>query len=153
MSVVSLVTLLSALQGSKFFSWRLAHYGQVYKTHLLGSPTVRVVGAENVQRVLMGEHVTVCSNWPWSVRRLMGPNSLLGMSSDDHRVVKSAISALFTPEVLASFVPRIQVGQSLVVSVCVCVCVCVCKLGCGKRKPLPWQKSVDILPMLLTGIN
>ena len=111
------------MQGSEFFSWRLVHYGKVYKTHLLGRPMVRVVGADNVQRVLTGEHVTVSSHWPWSVRRLVGPHSLLGMASDRHRLVKPVIAALFTPRVLASFVPRIQVGQSLV---CVCVCVCVC---------------------------
>ena len=100
-------------QGSEFFSCRLGRYGPVYKTHLLGGPLVRVVGGDNVQRVLRGEHVTVRSSWPRSVRRLMGPHSLLAVSGDRHRAVRGVVAGLFTPTALASFVPRMQVGQSL----------------------------------------
>ncbi|XP_076439545.1 cytochrome P450 26B1-like isoform X2 [Babylonia areolata] len=99
-------------KGADFFARRLAAHGPVYKTHMIGSPVVRVVGGEHVRHVLMGEHVSVRSSWPQCVQRLVGPRSLLGMSSDEHRKVKPLIGAIFTPAVMASFVPRIQMVVS-----------------------------------------
>lgn len=43
------------LQGSGFQSSRREKYGNVFKTHLLGRPLIRVT-MENVRKILMGEH-------------------------------------------------------------------------------------------------
>ncbi|KAL8561489.1 hypothetical protein ACOMHN_011171 [Nucella lapillus] len=101
-------TVEFARKGAEFFASRLAQHGPVYKTHMVGMPVVRVVGGEHVRHVLMGEHVSVRSNWPQCVQRLVGPWSLLGMSSEQHRRFKPLIGAIFTPTIMASFVPRIQ---------------------------------------------
>ncbi|KAK7110748.1 hypothetical protein V1264_014572 [Littorina saxatilis] len=101
-------TLEFIRKGSEFFASRLSRYGPVYKTHLLGTPMVRVVGGVHVKPVLLGEHVSVRSSWPASVRRLMGPRALLCQHGDGHRVTRRVVSSLFTPTVLATFVPKIQ---------------------------------------------
>ncbi|PVD29648.1 hypothetical protein C0Q70_08903 [Pomacea canaliculata] len=95
-------------KGSDFFSERLKRYGPVYKTHIFGKPTVRVVGASNVRPVLMGEHHSVSSQWPSSVTQLVGSKALLSLTGDEHRVVRQTIAAAFTPTILATFVPHIQ---------------------------------------------
>ncbi|KAL8616612.1 hypothetical protein ACOMHN_036644 [Nucella lapillus] len=65
-------TLHFILGGASFFKKRHRLYGNVYKTHLLGRPTVRVMGAENARKVLMGENSLVTSFWPSSIRRVLG---------------------------------------------------------------------------------
>lgn len=57
----------------------------MFKTHLLGRPLIRVTGAENVRKVLMGEHTLVTVDWPQSTSTLLGPNSLANSIGDIHR--------------------------------------------------------------------
>uniref|UniRef100_A0A8C9FLR2 Cytochrome P450 26B1 n=1 Tax=Pavo cristatus TaxID=9049 RepID=A0A8C9FLR2_PAVCR len=73
------------LQGSCFQSSRREKYGNVFKTHLLGRPLVRVTGAENVRKILMGEHHLVSTEWPRSTRMLLGPNTVANSIGDIHR--------------------------------------------------------------------
>ncbi|XP_059891869.1 LOW QUALITY PROTEIN: cytochrome P450 26B1-like [Gadus macrocephalus] len=72
-------------QGSGFHASRRQKYGNVFKTHLLGRPLIRVTGAENVRKVLMGEHTLVTVDWPQSTATLLGPNSLANSIGDIHR--------------------------------------------------------------------
>lgn len=55
-------------QRRKFLQMKRRKYGFIYKTHLFGRPTVRVMGADNVRRILLGEHRLVSVHWPRSVR-------------------------------------------------------------------------------------
>lgn len=89
MSVFNHLFLTSSLylsfQGSGFHASRRQKYGNVFKTHLLGRPLIRVTGAENVRKVLMGEHTLVTVDWPQSTSTLLGPNSLANSIGDIHR--------------------------------------------------------------------
>lgn len=76
---------LSFLKGAGFHASRRQKYGNVFKTHLLGRPVIRVTGAENVRKVLMGEHTLVSVDWPQSTSTLLGPNSLANSIGDIHR--------------------------------------------------------------------
>lgn len=73
------------LQGAAFHASRRQKYGNVFKTHLLGRPLIRVTGAENVRKLLMGEHSLVTVDWPQSTSTLLGPNSLANSIGDIHR--------------------------------------------------------------------
>ncbi|GLD67905.1 cytochrome P450 26B1-like protein [Lates japonicus] len=77
--------LSTAPLGSGFHASRRQKYGNVFKTHLLGRPLIRVTGAENVRKVLMGEHTLVTVDWPQSTSTLLGPNSLANSIGDIHR--------------------------------------------------------------------
>jgi len=46
-----MTTLLLSLKGWKFYEQRKQRYGHLYKTHLLGKPTIRIWGTENIQKV------------------------------------------------------------------------------------------------------
>ncbi|XP_027714385.1 cytochrome P450 26B1-like, partial [Vombatus ursinus] len=78
------------LQGSCFQSSRREKYGNVFKTHLLGRPLIRVTGAENVRKILMGEHHLVSTEWPRSTRMLLGPNTVANSIGDVHRNKRKA---------------------------------------------------------------
>lgn len=60
-------------------------YGFIYKTHLFGRPTVRVMGADNVRRILLGEHRLVSVQWPASVRTILGSGCLSNLHDSSHK--------------------------------------------------------------------
>lgn len=60
-------------------------YGFIYKTHLFGRPTVRVMVADNVRRILLGEHRLVSVHWPASVRTILGSGCLSNLHDSSHK--------------------------------------------------------------------
>lgn len=60
-------------------------YGCIYKTHLFGNPTVRVMGADNVRQILLGEHKLVAVQWPASVRTILGSDTLSNVHGTQHK--------------------------------------------------------------------
>ncbi|XP_026706892.1 cytochrome P450 26C1 isoform X3 [Athene cunicularia] len=86
-------TLHWLLQGSRFHSSRRERYGNVFKTHLLGRPVVRVTGAENVRKILLGEHTLVSTQWPQSTQIILGSHTLLSSIGDLHRQRRKGIKA------------------------------------------------------------
>ncbi|EPQ08704.1 Cytochrome P450 26B1 [Myotis brandtii] len=111
MVTVILTMNLSArftVQGSGFQSSRREKYGNVFKTHLLGRPLIRVTGAENVRKILMGEHHLVSTEWPRSTRMLLGPNTVANSIGDIHRNKRKVFSKIFSHEALESYLPKIQ---------------------------------------------
>ncbi|XP_066477056.1 cytochrome P450 26C1 [Tiliqua scincoides] len=96
------------VQGSTFHSSRRQRYGAVFKTHLLGKPVIRVSGAENVRKILLGEHSLVASQWPLSTHILLGAHTLLSARADAHRLRRKVLARVFSRAALESYLPRIQ---------------------------------------------
>ncbi|XP_004680679.1 PREDICTED: cytochrome P450 26A1 isoform X2 [Condylura cristata] len=90
-------------------------YGFIYKTHLFGRPTVRVMGADNVRRILLGEHRLVSVHWPASVRTILGSGCLSSLHDSSHKQRKKVIMRAFSREALQCYVPVIaeEVGNCL----------------------------------------
>ncbi|KAF6720704.1 Cytochrome P450 26A1 [Oryzias melastigma] len=101
-------TLQLLLQRRKFLRMKRQKYGYIYRTHLFGSPTVRVTGAENVRHILLGEHRLVSAQWPASVRTILGSDTLSNMHGSQHRTKKKAIMRAFSREALELYIPVIQ---------------------------------------------
>ncbi|XP_030796824.1 cytochrome P450 26A1 isoform X1 [Rhinopithecus roxellana] len=78
-------TLQMVLQRRKFLQMKRRKYGFIYKTHLFGRPTVRVMGADNVRRILLGEHRLVSVHWPASVRTILGSGCLSNLHDSSHK--------------------------------------------------------------------
>lgn len=81
------------MQGSSFHSSRREKYGHVFKTHLLGKPVIRVTGAVNVRKILLGEHSLVSTQWPQSTQIILGSNTLLSSTGELHRQRRKVRSA------------------------------------------------------------
>ncbi|XP_035255586.1 cytochrome P450 26A1-like [Anguilla anguilla] len=101
-------TLQMVLQRRKFLRIKRQKYGCIYKTHLFGNPTVRVMGAENVKQVLLAEHKLVAVQWPASVRTILGSDTLSNLHGAQHKNKKKAIMKAFSREALENYVPVIQ---------------------------------------------
>ncbi|XP_010294777.1 PREDICTED: cytochrome P450 26C1-like, partial [Phaethon lepturus] len=89
-------------------SSRRERYGNVFKTHLLGRPVVRVTGAENIRKILLGEHTLVSTQWPQSTQIILGSHTLLGSIGDMHRQRRKILARVFSRAALESYLPRIQ---------------------------------------------
>ncbi|KAG9346031.1 hypothetical protein JZ751_007846 [Albula glossodonta] len=95
-------------QGSGFHVSRREKYGNVFKTHLLGKPVIRVTGAENIRKILLGEHSLVCTQWPQSTRIILGPNTLVNSIGDLHKQKRKILSKVFSRGALETYIPSLQ---------------------------------------------
>ncbi|XP_061084067.1 cytochrome P450 26B1-like [Conger conger] len=95
-------------QGSSFHISRREKYGNVFKTHLLGKPVIRVTGAENIRKILLGEHNLVCTQWPQSTRIILGPNTLVNSVGDLHKQKRKILGKVFSRGALETYIPRLQ---------------------------------------------
>ncbi|KAM4703453.1 cytochrome P450 26A1 [Rhinophrynus dorsalis] len=101
-------TLQMVLQRRKFLREKRQKYGRIYKTHLFGTPTVRIMGAENVRQILLGEHRLVSVHWPVSVRTILGSGCLSNLHDSKHKNTKKVIMQAFSQEALENYVPLIE---------------------------------------------
>ncbi|XP_064872258.1 cytochrome P450 26A1-like [Oncorhynchus nerka] len=101
-------TLQLLLQRRKFLRMKRQKYGCIYRTHLFGNPTVRVMGANNVRHILLGEHKLVTVQWPASVRTILGSDTLSNMHGTQHKNKKKAIMRAFSRDALEHYIPVIQ---------------------------------------------
>nr|XP_057907397.1 cytochrome P450 26C1 [Doryrhamphus excisus]XP_057907405.1 cytochrome P450 26C1 [Doryrhamphus excisus] len=101
-------TLHWLVQGSNFHISRRQRHGNVFKTHLLGKPVIRVTGAENIRKILLGEHSLVCTQWPQSTRIILGPNTLVNSIGDAHKRKRKVLAKVFSRGALESYLPRLQ---------------------------------------------
>ncbi|XP_078455744.1 cytochrome P450 26B1-like isoform X2 [Lampetra planeri] len=95
------------VQGPGFHASRRARHGNVFKTHLLGRPVVRVTGAQHVRRILMGEHALVSACWPASTRMLLGSNTLINSVGEAHRTRRKVLTKVFSRAALESYAPGV----------------------------------------------
>ncbi|KAM7385174.1 hypothetical protein PAMP_001270 [Pampus punctatissimus] len=95
-------------QGSNFHISRRERHGNVFKTHLLGKPVIRVTGAENIRKILLGEHSLVSTQWPQSTRIILGPNTLVNSIGDLHKRKRKILAKVFSRGALESYMPRLQ---------------------------------------------
>ena len=87
-----------------FAAKRRKLYGAVFKTHVLGRPTVMIYGAEANQIVLANENKIFENSWPASTKALLGPLSLSLQTGDLHRARRQLLAQAFKPRTLSTYV-------------------------------------------------
>ncbi|XP_076101812.1 cytochrome P450 26A1-like [Mytilus galloprovincialis] len=96
-------------KNDRFYKSRQDKYGSVYRTHVLGRPTIRVSGAHNLRKILMSENSYVSSQWPPSIRKVLGPYALSMMDDiHEHKERKRLLINLFLPDALNDHIPIIR---------------------------------------------
>ncbi|KAL4569935.1 hypothetical protein LXL04_025583 [Taraxacum kok-saghyz] len=89
-----------------FFQPRIRKHGKVFKTRLMGSPTVVVNGASANKFFMSNEFKLVISSWPTSSVELMGKNSIMEKQGESHRCLRGIIASTLTPSGLQEIVPK-----------------------------------------------
>ncbi|KAL5022422.1 hypothetical protein ScPMuIL_001577 [Solemya velum] len=91
-----------------FYEEKLRSHGNIYKTHILGVPTVRISGAENIRKLLTVENSNIVPNWPESVKKFLGKNNILHSTGSDHKFRRRQVARAFSSSILFSSIPTIQ---------------------------------------------
>ena len=89
----------------EFNQKRVAKYGKIYRTHILGSPTVMAVGADANTFLFRNENKYVVATWPKSTRILLGASSLAVSGGEVHSSRRKLLYQAFQPRALASYIP------------------------------------------------
>jgi cytochrome P450 len=95
---------ISFLKDPDFASKRHRQYGDVFRTHLFGSPTAYVAGADAIRFLLLNENQYFISTWPPSTKTLLGPASLPTQQGSVHQNRRKLLAQAFQPRTLASYV-------------------------------------------------
>ncbi|KAI3714025.1 hypothetical protein L1987_72615 [Smallanthus sonchifolius] len=89
-----------------FFEPRIKKHGNIFKTKLMGSPTVVVNGAIANKFFMSNEFKLVVSSWPTSSVELMGKNSIMEKQGDSHRCLRGIVTSTLTVTGLTAMVTR-----------------------------------------------
>lgn len=95
---------LSFLNDADFAQTRHHRYGDVFKTQLLGKPTIFVRGAEANQFVLTGDNHYFRVSWPPSTHKLLGSLSLALQHGGEHQSRRKLLAQAFMPRALSSYI-------------------------------------------------
>ncbi|MBD1864848.1 cytochrome P450 [Trichocoleus sp. FACHB-46] len=96
---------LSFFGDAKFALKRHEKYGDVFRTQLLGQPTVFLRGAEANRFVLSQENEYFAISWPTSTKVLLGPLSLSLQTGGTHQSRRKLLAQAFLPRSLSSYIP------------------------------------------------
>ena len=83
-------------------------HGDIFKTRLLGTPTIFARGAAANQFVLSGENEYFQVSWPPSVKKLLGPLSLALQSGHVHTARRKLLVQAFQPRALSGYIPAME---------------------------------------------
>lgn len=90
-----------------FVQPRITKYGKIFTTHLMGSPTVIVNGANANRFLLSNEFKLVISSWPSASVQLMGKDSIMEKQGERHRCLRGIIGSSLGQAGLETLVPKI----------------------------------------------
>ncbi|VVB03165.1 unnamed protein product [Arabis nemorensis] len=90
-----------------FVNPRIIKHGNIFKTKIMGSPTIVVNGAEANRLILSNEFNLVKSSWPSSSVQLMGMNCIMAKQGEKHRVLRGIIANNLGYNGLESLVPKL----------------------------------------------
>ncbi|KAK3764170.1 hypothetical protein RRG08_044099 [Elysia crispata] len=80
----------------------------VFKTHLLGSPMVRVDSDQKISQLASKEPHGLASSLPQSTRFIFGENGVSVVSGKDHASMKKNLRQAFAPVRLRDYLPIVQ---------------------------------------------
>ncbi|NCR09476.1 MAG: cytochrome P450 [Microcystis aeruginosa LG13-11] len=99
---------IAFLTDGDFASKRHNKYGQLFRTHIFGSPTIILSGAEANRFLLSNENKYFAATWPKSTRTLLGSASLAVHTGDVHASRRRLIYQAFQPRAIASYIPTVE---------------------------------------------
>ncbi|XP_057955803.1 taxadiene 5-alpha hydroxylase [Malania oleifera] len=91
----------------EFVQPRITKYGKIFKTRLLGSPTIVVSGAKANRFFMSNEFKLVISSWPSASVQLMGKHSIMEKQGEQHRCLRGIIATSLNYAGLETLVPKI----------------------------------------------
>lgn len=99
---------LSFFRDSKFAQRRHEQYGAIFRTSLLGKPTLFMRGVEANRFILTHENDRFQVSWPPSTAALLGSLSLALQSGGVHQQRRKLLAQAFLPRALSGYIPTME---------------------------------------------
>ncbi|KAK1263174.1 Abscisic acid 8'-hydroxylase 3 [Acorus gramineus] len=91
-----------------FFTSKQKRYGEIFKTHVLGCPSVMLAGPEAARFVLVSHADLFRPTYPKSKERMIGPSALFFHQGDYHALLRKFVQASASPDALRRLIPGIE---------------------------------------------
>lgn len=91
-----------------WYDVRQAKHGNTFKTCLLGSPTIVLLGPEANKFVLSNENKLFESSWPKSLRELEGRNAVSMVQGEAHRRLRRAVNTFLNTVAVRKFTSKME---------------------------------------------
>lgn len=101
-------TLAFVSSPAGFIEQRQRRHGNVFRTHLLGAPTVYLLGAEANRWIFAGEEHYLRNRWSAGVRQLLGAQCVAMLNGQEHRERRRLLAPHFSYPAMRGFVPEIE---------------------------------------------
>jgi cytochrome P450 len=92
----------------KFIQERRLRYGNVFRTHLFGSPTAYLVGSEAARWVFAGENKYLHARWSAGTRRVLPTHSTTILTGEAHQERRRLLAPHFTQAHVRASLPPLQ---------------------------------------------
>ncbi|RWR84159.1 abscisic acid 8'-hydroxylase 4 [Cinnamomum micranthum f. kanehirae] len=91
-----------------FFATKQKSYGEIFKTHLLGCPSVMLASPEAAKFVLVSQAHLFKPTYPKSKERLIGPSALFFHQGDYHTSLRKLVQGSLSLDAIRNLVPDIE---------------------------------------------
>ncbi|KAG2704199.1 hypothetical protein I3760_06G173700 [Carya illinoinensis] len=92
-----------------FFAKKQKRYGEIFKTHILGCPSVMLASPEAARFVLVTHAHLFKPTYPKSKERMIGPSALFFHQGNYHAHLRKLVQSSLSPETIRKLVPDIEV--------------------------------------------
>eukprot|EP00877_Chromochloris_zofingiensis_P015165 jgi/Chrzof1/9902/Cz04g20070.t1 len=105
------------MSGDTFGDTRVKKHGPLWKTNILGAPTVMVYDEVDVKAVLAAEGKTAAVTWPDATAQLVGPASLNLLTPPRQTAVKAVFMKAFSDRTCQQYIARMVEATQAVLDV------------------------------------
>ncbi|GFY88753.1 brassinosteroid-6-oxidase 1 [Actinidia rufa] len=96
-------------QGPDFMKNKRARFGSVFKSHILGSPTIVSMDPELNRYILLNEGKGLVPGYPQSTLDILGKSNIAAVRGSDHKRIRGSFLSLVNPSMLKDWLlPRID---------------------------------------------
>ncbi|XP_044468876.1 cytochrome P450 85A-like [Mangifera indica] len=96
-------------QGPNFMKNQRARYGTVFKSHILGCPTIVSMDPELNKYILMNESKGLVPGYPQSMLDILGKCNIAAVTGSSHKYMRGALLALISPTMIKDqLLPKID---------------------------------------------
>ncbi|KVI02616.1 cytochrome P450 [Cynara cardunculus var. scolymus] len=96
-------------QGPSFMKNQRARYGSVFKSHILGCPTIVSMDPELNRYILMNESKGILPGYPQSMLDILGKSNIAAVHGPAHKNMRGALLSLVSPTIIKDkILPKID---------------------------------------------
>ncbi|KAJ9543376.1 hypothetical protein OSB04_023083 [Centaurea solstitialis] len=95
-------------QGSEWISQRVKKYGPVFKTSLMGAPTVVIIGQSGNKFILGSDEAVLIAKQPKTLSTIAGKHNIFELTGSRYQLIKGALSSFMKPSSLQTNIKQID---------------------------------------------